>query len=395
MTAQPRQRARQSSQPLTTRVIDTLDAMREIRPAYEEVAAACDALPFVSWDWLHRWCENAGDGYQVRLLTFWDGLEMKGALPLMQVNHGITRGLMRELRFASDCVLFSPTYMDLVARPGAEGACLAHAFGYLARDPNWDRIELCRLRADSRNLPLMCRAASERGLRTEVRRYVESPVIALPKTFDEYLNGLSSHRRRRVRSERKRLIEDHAIHFVQCTDSNTIDALLERHFTWKAERMRRLGKWTPYTDPVFRRFTRAVIHDFRENGWLRVWYLEAQREPVAIAFLYVANSTCYHKTDSFDERWGKRHVIDVLQGYCIESAIAEKLQVFDLLSTPYAHKVRYAKQAALVVKLVIYRPLLRSLLFEALAHASAVPAALIRRSRDHRESATEITAKPA
>ena len=375
--------------PVTIRVIDTLDAMREIRPAYEQVSAASGAPPFTSWEWLYDWWQTAGRGYQIRLLTFWNGSgEMEGALPLMRVRYGLRRLGMRELRFASDCVLASPTYMDLVARPGAEQSCLDSAFGYLVGDPTWDRMELCRLRADSPVLPRLCRTAVEHGLRAEIRQYVVCPFIALPPTFHEYLDGLSSSRRRKIRKQRGQLAHTHSARFAVCTDADALDHLLEKHFTWKAERMVRMGKWTQFTDPAYRHFTRRVVHDFHDKGWLRLWYVEARGAPVAIALAIVTNSTCYMKSVSFDERWGKRHVSDVLHGYCIESAIEEGLRVFDLLSTPYAHKFHYAKQVAHVLKLVVYRPHARSLCMEGLAHAAAFPQALVARLR-RRSAAAE------
>jgi len=387
MIARPQQRAEYRPMSLTTRVIDTLDAMRELRPAYDEVAAQCDASPFVSWDWLYRWWEAAAQGYQVRILTLWAGSELQGVLPLMQVNYGLRRGMMRELRFASDCVLASPTYMDLVARPGAEEACLDSAFEHLAADPGWDRMELCRLRADSQGLPLLCRAAVEHGFRAEIRQYVSCPFAALPATFDEYLSGLNSHRRGKIRHERRLLSRDHSVRFVRCTEADAIDALLEKHFSWKAERMQHLGKWTQYTDPAFRQFTRSVAHDFQSKDWLRLWYLEVNGEPVAIAHAVVANSTCYLKSHSYDERWKRYRITDVLLGHCIESAIEEGMHVFDFLSTPYAHKIHYAKQSGTVLKLMLYRQSLRSLCFEALAHASALPVASLKRLRTRRAAA--------
>jgi len=389
MIARPRQLVEPQSALLTTRIIDTLDAMKEIRPAYDEVAASCGASPFVSWDWLYRWWEIAAQGYQVRLLTFWDGSELQGAFPLMRVKHGLRRGMMRELRFASDCVAASPTYMDPLARPGAESACLGSAFEYLAADPGWDRMELCRLRADSPSIPLLCRAAVEHGFRAEIRHYVSCPFVTLPATFDEYLSGLSSHRRGKIRHERRQLARDHSVRFVRCTEADAIDALLEKHFSWKAERMQRLGKWTQYTDPAFRRFARSVAHDFQSKGWLRLWYLEVDGEPVAIAHAIVTDSTCYLKSHSYDESWRKQHIGDVLFGQCIESAIEEGLHVFDFLSTPYAHKIQYAKQSGVVLKLTLYRPRFRSLCFEALAHAAALPMASLGSLRGRRARAPE------
>jgi CelD/BcsL family acetyltransferase involved in cellulose biosynthesis len=176
---------------------------------------------------------------------------------------------------------------------------------------------------------------------------------------------------------------------VRCTEADAIDALLEKHFSWKAERMQHLGKWTQYTDPAFRRFTRSVAHDFQSKDWLRLWYLEVDGEPVAIAHAVVANSTCYLKSHSYDENWKKKHITNVLLGHCIESAIEEGLHVVDFLSTPAAHKFQYAKEVAQVLKLILYRPRLRSLCFEALAHASALPAASLKRLRNRRAVAPE------
>ncbi|MGD0110318.1 MAG: GNAT family N-acetyltransferase [Armatimonadota bacterium] len=374
---------------LTTKVIDTIAGMREIRTAYDEIAAACDAPPFVSWDWLYRWWETAAQGYRIEILTFWAGSELQGALPLMQVKYGLRRGMMRELRFASDCVVASPTYMDLLARPGAESACLGSAFEHLAADPGWDRMELCRLRADSPSISLLCRAAVEHGFRAEIRPYVSCPYANLPATFDEYLSGLSSNRRKKTKYERRQLSRNHATRFVRCTDADAIDALLEKHFSWKAERMQRLGKWTQYTDPAFRRFTRSVAHDFQDRGWLRLWYLEVDGEPAAIEHVIVANSTCYLKSHSYDERWMKQRIADVSLGFCIESVIEEGVRVLDFLSTPAAEKFHYARHVAQVLKLTLYRPRLRSLCFEALAHVGALPMASLKHLRTGRASAPE------
>jgi CelD/BcsL family acetyltransferase involved in cellulose biosynthesis len=128
---------------------------------------------------------------------------------------------------------------------------------------------------------------------------------------------------------------------------------------------------------------RNFSRDSQERGRLRLWYLEVDGEPAAIALAVVANSTCYLSSHSYDARWMKQHIADVLLGHCIESAIAEGLHTFDFLSTPAAYKLQYAKQTTMVLKLTLYRPRLRSLCFEALAHISALPVASLRSLRRH------------
>jgi hypothetical protein len=85
----------------------------------------------------------------------------------------------------------------------------------------------------------------------------------------------------------------------------------------------------------------------------------------------------------------KQRIADVSLGFCIESVIEEGVRVLDFLSTPAAEKFHYARHVAQVLKLTLYRPRLRSLCFEALAHVGALPMASLKHLRTGRASAPE------
>ena len=342
---------------MTLRIIDSLEGMRQIRSAYDEVAASCHAAPFVSWEWLYRWWENAGTGYDVQVLTLWSGDRLDGVLPLMRVKYGMRRLGLRELRFASDCVLASPAYLDLVARPGSERDCLDAALTHICEDDAWDRIELSRMRARSNAFGALCQAAAQHELRLEVRRNTWCRQIPLPATFDDYLAGLSSNRRGQIRNFRNRLAKAYDVRFVECASLSQLHSMLDRYFTDKSDRMDMKGKWTQFRDPSYRQFMRKLAEDLWEKQWLRLWGLEVDEELAAVSYGIVANGTYHLKNYSYGERYTKNRLGHVLLGYCIEQCIdREHLSVFDFLSTEYPYKAHYAKARELMVKLTMYRP---------------------------------------
>src|SRR5919112_6577320 len=68
------------------------------------------STPFQSWSWLYSWWESFGEGYELRLITVWNGDLLVGVIPLM-LEHWWG---FRRLRFIG-----SPhNPMDLLARKG-------------------------------------------------------------------------------------------------------------------------------------------------------------------------------------------------------------------------------------------------------------------------------------
>jgi CelD/BcsL family acetyltransferase involved in cellulose biosynthesis len=362
---------------VTVRVLTSLDALREIESAWDDVAGACRASPYVGWDWVYHWWATAGRPYPMRVSTVWDGGEMIGALPLMRVDYGARRLGLRELRFASDMVSISPAYLDLVARPGRERECVDAIYARLLEDREWDRIELSRLCARSPAVPALCRAAAEHGLRVELRPWVWSRYAPLPGSFDEYLAGLTRHRRQRIRSQRRRLEKNHAVSFEPAAEPGQVHRVLDKYLADKCARMERRGRWTQFADPGYRKFMHALAEGLLAKGRLRLWHLDVDGVIGAVAFGIVANDVLYFHNYSYDANLERESVSHVLIGHVIQAAIErEHLKAVDFLFTEYHYKVSYAKARELVVKMTAYRPGLRSLSFEGLGHLSAWPRAI-------------------
>lgn len=364
---------------MRVRTTTSLEGLRELRGPYDAAAASCGASPYMSWEWLYHWWAAAGEGYRMHVVTAWDGDgELAGALPLMRVDYGARRLGLRELRLASDVVEASPAYLGIVMRPGREQECVGAMLEHLVGDESWDRVELNRLRARDHTLRWLCQAAAERDLRVELRPRVWSRAAALPESFEAYLGTLSGHRRKRVMYLRRRLARDHAVAFRRCDRPESVERVLEKYLADKCGRMGRKGKWTQFADPRYQRFTRELARALLEKGWLRLWYLEVDGAIGASALGFVTNGVCYLHNYSYDARLESEGISHTLIGHVIEACIEERLSAVDFLFTEYQYKTSYAKSRELVVKVTLYRPGLRSLCYEALAHATAWPLAVRR-----------------
>jgi CelD/BcsL family acetyltransferase involved in cellulose biosynthesis/ribosomal protein S18 acetylase RimI-like enzyme len=357
--------------------------------------SAPTATPYVAWEWMHCWWQTLGcQGKMFNLLVRDDAGRLIAIAPLMRVIRG-WKGLgVREVRFATDRADSAPGDLDLILAPGRAEAALREILAYLCDDPWWDRLWLARMRADSENLMLLCDMAVERGLRVEIRQRLPAAYARLPRTFDEYLAGLGTKTRSRVRQWRRQFTTRHGGRARMCENAEEADRVLSHLMSFKVDRMREKGQATQFTSDRYRDFMRMVCRAFQEQGTLRLTYLEMEGRPVAGMLGLVHRGTWY----SHDLFWDPVHDklalghLGIVQA--VEAAIEEGCEVNDLLQGVAHHKSRFATCTRNTVNVCIYRPTRRSVLVECSAHVAAAAKHLLRGNGTRRGRSIGERAQP-
>ena len=150
---------------------------------------------FLTWQWQTEWSQAfaADRAQQILTATDPDG-SLVGALPLYEDGpgrHRIIGGVD-----VSD-------YLDLIAVAGREEEIWQALLQHRAGQPGeWD---LHGIRAASATVAALPALAPAHGLRVTVERQDRCPVLALPKTWDEYLAKLSGKDRHELRRKMRRL----------------------------------------------------------------------------------------------------------------------------------------------------------------------------------------------
>lgn len=306
---------------------------------------------FLTWEWQTTWWRCLGEG-NLYLLTWYDADRLVGIASLYL--HDTDNG---QRRFdLVGCVEVSD-YLDLIIEAGYEDAVYA---GYLAwltgpTSPAWDAAQLCNLPQTSATHRRLPELAAGLGLEAVTRVEDVCPVIALPDTFETYLqDGLSKKQRHEVRRKLRRIEEETTVRWYRSTDPaalpTDLDAFIHLHRLSDAEK-------NEFMTAAMEAFFREAITAMQRAGWLYLAFIEVNSEKAATMLAFIYNDSLLVYNSGYDPaQYSELSPGIVLTTYIIEDAIQLGLRVFDFLQGNEVYKYRFGAQDTLVYSTLITRP---------------------------------------
>jgi CelD/BcsL family acetyltransferase involved in cellulose biosynthesis len=173
-----------------------------------------------------------------------------------------------------------------------------------------------------------------------------SPVIPIGGIeWSAYLGGRSSNFRQQVR-RRTRALEGLGATY-RLSDAASLDHDLETLFS--LHRARWGGESTTFTEcePFHRAFAPVAL----SRGWLRLWLLEVDDEPVAATYGFRFGSSESYYQSGRSPKWNKMSPGLVLLAHAVRSAMEEGMAEFRLLRGNESHKGRFTDQGLTLVSL--------------------------------------------
>jgi CelD/BcsL family acetyltransferase involved in cellulose biosynthesis len=309
--------------------IDALPGLSALDEAHWNALLDRSRLPslFLTWQWQTEWCRAFAADRPQQVLTATDAAgALAGVLPLYEDGPGRQRIIGGV--DVSD-------YLDLIAVAGREEeiwrALLQHRSG---QPGEWD---LHGIRAASATATVVPALAPGHGLRVTVEREDRCPVLALPKTWDEYLTRLSGKDRHELRRKMRRLERELPGATVRAHgEPDGWDEGLTRFLT--LHRLSKVGK-ARFMDERMERFFRSATATLAGKGWVRLWFLDFEGSAVA-AFLcieYAGGVGLYNS--GFDPARAQLAPGIVLLAHVIRDAIERGIPTFDFLrgEEPYKY----------------------------------------------------------
>jgi CelD/BcsL family acetyltransferase involved in cellulose biosynthesis len=175
-----------------------------------------------------------------------------------------------------------------------------------------------------------------RPLRTE-----SSPrLLTDATTWDDYLATKSSNLRGQLRTKERRLARKHRLEYRLADDPSRLGEDMEVLFGLHEQR------WGPVGSVAFAGaradFHRDLARVMLERGWLRLWFLELDGQPVAAwhGFRYAGAEWFYQS--GRDPSWERSSVGLVLLAHTIRAAIEDGIGDYRLLRGGEQYKDRFA-----------------------------------------------------
>jgi CelD/BcsL family acetyltransferase involved in cellulose biosynthesis len=301
---------------------------------------------FLTWEWQTIWWRfvGANRGPLYLLAARQDGRTV-GILPLYLTEELDSRALQ-----VIGCIEVAD-YLDLIVEVGQEDSVYGAFIAWLAgpEAPRWDVLDLCNQPAASLayiQLPALATAA---GWKAEVFQEDVCPIVSLPGDggqqgyedgWEHYLAGLDKKERHEIRRKIRRVereLPDHRFYVVGHSDdlAAAVDRFIALH------RLSSKAKDAFMTDEMVA-FFRALATAVAAQGWLKLFFLEAEGQPAASYFCFDYRNEILVYNSGFDPQAYPQFSFGwVLMAKILQYAIAEGRSRVDFLQGDEDYKHRF------------------------------------------------------
>jgi CelD/BcsL family acetyltransferase involved in cellulose biosynthesis len=329
------------------RVVFSDDGRDFQRRGWRELVEADPAGTFFHTpEYLKLYWEEFGDRPESLLLAFAeddDGAQV-GAVAFERID--------ATLRFLGGTEVTD--YMGPVGLPDRQEAVAKELWAALASREDWRDADLRGLPEDRPWLGLLADAAAGIGLGAEVvdDQNGVAPFLALPETWEAYLEGLPAKLRHEIKRKAKKLEAETGPYRIVTATRENLHALLDRFV--ELHRMSE-GPKGVFMQPGMEIFFRRLGEAFGPAGIFRLTFIEVAGQLAAgtIGFEFGGTSSLYNS--AFDRTWGALAPGMVLVGEDIRLAIEDGCGAFDLLKGDYQYKYRFGAVPRAVKRIVVNR----------------------------------------
>jgi CelD/BcsL family acetyltransferase involved in cellulose biosynthesis len=242
-------------------------------------------------------------------------------------------------------------YNDFMVQPGYEAAFFPLLLDCLEAQ-DWKALELFSLVETSPTLVYLPELARQRGYTVEIREEDVAPGIALPNTWEDYLDGLSKKDRHELRRKFRRLEAEHKQGWCCLTDLTQVTPRMGDFI--KLMRQSRADKdiyMTPEREQFFHRIARSTS----QLGMLRLFFLEINEKPVATALCFDYGTSRLLYNSGYDPAYSYYSVGLLLNALSLRDAIEKGQRYFDFLRGPEPYKYHLGGQNRILYQMVVKR----------------------------------------
>ena len=322
-------------------MIDDPERFKEIREDWNALLArsASNSLT-LTWEWLSCWWQAYGAERRLRIIAIWDGSTLAGAAPLLarcktHRYYGVLPFKRMELLASGESFgdEVCSDYIGWIAAAGQEAEIVDIAFEYLTTElaREWQEILLPDVNGESPTLLALESACRRRGLVLETITRESSPYIKLPATWDDYLAGVSSSFRYKLRRGR-RDFEQSGGKYRVAESAQDIAELFPILVGLHQARWNARGLPGAFVSKPRNRFHELILPLALQHGWLRLGVLTLPGGPIGAIYSFrYAGRVYFYQSGIAPQDSSHMRPGTLLHSYEIEAAIGAGCTEYDFL----------------------------------------------------------------
>jgi CelD/BcsL family acetyltransferase involved in cellulose biosynthesis len=299
---------------------------------------------FLTWEWLFTWWEHFGKGRKPLVLFVEDGDEILAIAPLMLSEYKLPGfGTVKKVEFIG--TRHSDYGNFIILRRATE--CLKLIIDHLLDTiTDWDWIELKEVPETNENAAYLKTlfSNSPKGLELKKRVCNVCPYISLPNSFDLLMRGLSKNMRQNIRKYSKKVGKQYHLELNKYDEAGfsvktAMDLFIKLH------EMRWVSKDLPgvFREDTLRAFHMNVAECLAKEGWLGLYFLMADGEPVSAQYTYEYGQKMYYYLAGFDPNCSDYSIGNLTTFALLEKCMEKGFREYDMMRGNESYKLMWTR----------------------------------------------------
>ncbi len=314
-----------------------------LKVGWSDLFSRSEESPFLSWAWMSSWFESFGTDLTPMVFTARRDGNLIGILAMVRsstsvLGFRVDRAAMMGSRFGG------ADYLDIIAAPEDRAECVNAFLQFLReRTDAVDVLEFGDLASDSETCTLIKRnyaGTVPRDPRLIVLPGELCPQIDLSRGWQYVLDH--SKRKSNFRRRLKDLQRMDGFQFRSVTDSQQVDAALDRFLQLHSRRWAASGGSEVSGHPRLISFHRAAVAALAEAGLVRFDELWVEGRCCASVYGFDDGRALYYYNSGYDPDLRHLSVGLVLLGLSIKAAAERRNSTYDLLRGSETYKFDWA-----------------------------------------------------
>jgi CelD/BcsL family acetyltransferase involved in cellulose biosynthesis len=302
------------------------------------LSKSLDNNPFMTYEWLTTWSKYFARDNELKLFTVEDSSGCSLAAPVCYSNYKAFGSMRRKASFIgapdSDYHVFLIRNLQIASR------VVNNLLENIIDDSGADCLALTDVPEDSAT-SLILQTINSDNLAVSNNVINHCPYITLPNNCESFLRNLGSNMRRNLKVWERQALKDYRVKFISYSDIGSVKEAMKIFFKLHQKRQVSKGYCGVFADQINERFHVDIADAFAKKGWLALFFLTFNDEPVACVYGYEYRQKFYAYLCGFDPDYALFRPGYLVFKKTIEQSVRKNFSQFDFLRGDEDYKSRW------------------------------------------------------
>ncbi|MEM2507242.1 MAG: GNAT family N-acetyltransferase [Nitrososphaeria archaeon] len=308
--------------------VDNINKIIELKNVWNKLLSYYkNNNPFLTFEYLATYWKHFGKDRKLKILCVKDEKNEIVAIAPLRLSNYTFAGLLT-YKVIEPLSYMGADYTDFIL-PNQDEKCLRKIISYLYEKNDWDFIYLYDI-PETSTLSNLLRTLNNRTdpFIFDTLRGTVCPYISLPNSMEAFTNRLNPNFRKNLKKRLKKLEKDfRKIELKSYRDFGTVEEAMNIFFKLHQKRWTTKDMPGVFSTTETKRFYVEVAKRFAEKGWLALYFLTVNDEPIAARYGFEYNNKMYFCLHGFNpdySRYAPGHImhLKVIEN-CIKKGIIE------------------------------------------------------------------------